>query len=391
VEARTVSLRWLLLFYITCLTCLSAPASAEQPLIRHLEPADLLLQPGKRGEHTLDLRLPGRLLSLQLLPHPALLQQLPESVRERLSARGFQAYVGQLKQARGSWVRLHRYRGQWQGAWFDGETLHLLDPVAAVKGIGAAPRGAAYVVYRLDDVWLEGFEHDEAEAPLAERFWHGLAGASAAAKSGLRELSLTVVTDTEFSTLHGADRDGVVAGRLNVIDGIYSEQLQVRVVLGHLQHLAGNGRLTVTDGSTLLGAFRDYMNSGDGSGIPKGGLSHLFSGKDFDGSTAGVAYVGTLCSASAAYGVNQVRSTSAVTAVIVAHEMGHNFGARHDGQSGSPCAGQTGSWLMSPSVSGSQTRFSQCSLDTIAPRLESASCLRRLASPSGFYADGFED
>jgi hypothetical protein len=392
VETLTVSLRWLLLLSAAWLACFPVSARAAEPLIRHLEPAQLLLQPGKHGERTLELRLPGRVLSLQLSPHRSLLQRVPAAVRQNLSGRGFQPFRGQLKEVPGSWVRLHLYRGQWQGAWFDGEMLHLLDPVAAVKGLGTAPRGAAYVVYRLDDVWLQGMQHDEAEAPSADLYWRELPGlAVTASKAGLRELSLTVVTDTEFSALHGNDRDSVVAGRLNVIDGIYSEQLQVRVALGHLQHLDANGSLSVTDGSTLLSTFRSYMNSGDGSAIPKGGLSHLFSGKDFDGNTAGVAYVGTLCSSSSGYGVNQVRGTSAVTAVIVAHEMGHNFGARHDGQSGSPCAGQTGSWLMSPSVSGSQTRFSQCSLDTILPRIATAGCLRSVISSSGFYGDGFED
>lgn len=353
-----------------------------------MEAAQLTVQSSKGSERRLQLDLTGRRITLALSPNDALLRHVPKAVRADLSARGFEVYAGEVEGVAESWVRINLDRGRWQGAWFDGETLHFLDPAPAVKGLGALPRGAGYVVYRLDDLQIEGFEHDEAHAPSTYRQWiDTLRPSLPASKAGLRELLLTVVTDSEFSTRHGSNRDSVVMGRLNVVDGIYRNQLQVRVTLNHLRHLSDNGTLTMTGGSELLGAFRSFMNSAAASSIPKGGLTHLFSGKDFDGSTAGVAYLGVLCNASYGYGINQVRSETASTAVIIAHEMGHNFAASHDGGD-SGCA--SGTWIMSPSVSGALDSFSQCSLDKILPAMASASCLRAVNTTSGFYGDGFE-
>src|SRR5690606_8274605 len=97
-----------------------------------------------------------------------------------------------------------------------------------------------------------------------------LAAVVGSAKAGLKELELTVVTDTEFTTVHGAgNRDAVVAGRLNVVDGIYRTQLAVQVSLKTLRHLSNNGPMTMTlaSGGTsaspdLLDTFQEYMRTG---------------------------------------------------------------------------------------------------------------------------------
>jgi hypothetical protein len=58
----------------------------------------------------------------------------------------------------------------------------------------------------------------------------------------------------------------------------------------------------------------------------------------------------------------------------MAHELGHNLGAEHDGAPDTPCAAVGGGFIMAPSVSGYAT-FSQCSLDRMRPVIESASCI----------------
>jgi hypothetical protein len=63
-----------------------------------------------------------------------------------------------------------------------------------------------------------------------------------------------------------------------------------------------------------------------------------------------------------------------IGALIAAHEIGHNFGAEHDGEAKSVCVSTPQTFLMAPSINGSGV-FSQCSLDAIAPVVAKASCL----------------
>ena len=58
----------------------------------------------------------------------------------------------------------------------------------------------------------------------------------------------------------------------------------------------------------------------------------------------------------------------------MAHELGHNFGAQHDGEAGGACAAVPLDFLMAPNLNFSET-FSQCSLDTMRPVIAAASCV----------------
>lgn len=361
-----------------------------------------------RAPHELNVDIEGLTLEFELAPNETLLDGLPRAQQEALAAEGQRFLQGRIKGVDSSWARISIIEGSYSGAWFDGRELFLLDPVTSIRSQLVQPAQATgYIAYRLRDIEFAGPIDEVVHAPgtvakqVTQRFDYAHFGAhlrrSANALSDLRapvrQLRLTVVTDTEFSSMHGGNRDAVVASRLNTVDGIYSDQFQTRIVLGQLTHLADNGTLntTVVSGSdTLLSRFRSYMNSGAGSSIPKGGLNHLFSGKDFDGSTVGVAYVSVLCSTSNGYGINQVRAANNTTALTIAHEMGHNFGASHDGQTGSVCASQSGSWLMSPSLNGSST-FSPCSRTSIEPRISSATCFQPITVPGVVFSNGFEN
>jgi hypothetical protein len=58
----------------------------------------------------------------------------------------------------------------------------------------------------------------------------------------------------------------------------------------------------------------------------------------------------------------------------MAHEIGHNLGANHDGEAGTACASVGGGFIMAPAISGFAT-FSSCSLGVMEQTLESASCV----------------
>ena len=341
----------------------------------------------------------GRRFALRTATNDRLLESLPGPVRDAATAGGNRFLRGELEGVPGSWVRLSSIDGRWTGGFFDGKELYLVDAADAVADLLPAPAASgSTVIYRFSDLLLPGL-FDEVVAvdpdypvPGGKRrdyaAFAGHLGAMAGKAAGAtRQLRLTVVTDVEYGTVHGTNRDAVTASRVNFVDGIYSAQLGVEVVASTVSNLTGNGNMASLNGSTLLGEFRTFMTSGAGSAIPKGGLNHLFSGKDFDGNVLGVAYLGVLCSSSFGYGVNQVRAANNTSALVLSHEMGHNFNAPHDGETGSACQAQAGTWLMSPSINGSST-FSPCSLSQIATETETATCLIDISG--NLFRNGFE-
>lgn len=120
----------------------------------------------------------------------------------------------------------------------------------------------------------------------------------------------------------------------------------------------GTGEVNVDE---LLSIFHDWRT------IPNENPEHdngmLFSGYDFEGGTVGYAGVGTMCFAPSSGSINQIWESQDIgfNAAVVAHEMGHNFGMRHD--TGSPPECPTSGFIMNSGVSSSNApvEFSECS------------------------------
>ena len=200
-----------------------------------------------------------------------------------------------------------------------------------------------------------------------------------AAATATKELDIALVGDVSFSASHpGAAGDMLV--RLNNVDGIFSSQVGVTITTSVLKVLsaASDGGLASADAGILLDQFEVYRKATPDAASR--GLAHLLTGRDLDGSTVGIAYRGTVCERDFAVSLSQQSSDSWTGSLIMAHELGHNFGAPHDGTAGSACAGTAMTFLMSPQINGSST-FSQCSLSVMAPVVSAAACFtaKRLA------------
>jgi hypothetical protein len=189
-------------------------------------------------------------------------------------------------------------------------------------------------------------------------------GVSAAATHKVVEVSSDA--DSEWFSAHGSNSNAEIVAVLDAVEVIYKRDLGVDFDLVSQNVFTSSSPYSSTNASTLLGQFRSYSLTNQHLGSAD--LYHLFTGKEIDGSTVGIAYVGVLCSSSSfSYGLSQ-NYNRAILTQIVAHELGHNFNANHDTSSPDP-------GIMAPSVSGA-TAFSAFSIAEMSDHMTTyPSCL----------------
>ncbi|MEO9944497.1 M12 family metallo-peptidase [Paraglaciecola sp.] len=323
-------------------------------------------------QFALSINVYGQSFTFLLTENTSLNQQ----AKYRKHATEVVPYSGSIEGVNGSWVRLTKVAGNYIGAFYDGNELFLIDDAVKASEITNSTALASHgsVAFTASSVSNIGhcdmdlrknssaFDYSEIMSAVDEA---ELASATLAS----REIAITIVADTEYVASSGSDVEGNIIAQMNVVDGIFSDQLGLSMAVADIIMLSANGTLTSNNASTLIGAFRSYV----ASDIGNQGLTHLFTGKDLEGSTVGIAYVGGVCG-SYGVGVTQAGSMSSIASLVAAHEFGHNFSAPHDNESGSACAAAAGTYLMNPTINGND-QFSDCSLSIIQPIVDGASCI----------------
>lgn len=195
---------------------------------------------------------------------------------------------------------------------------------------------------------------DEALAPAPARAFECGTEDWTPGSSGALDLRREVVPDVSQATLTRLECDAAVdcdwefySGEMGsdlaaatdyvttliaTVSLIYQKELNVQIRLAYLNIWTTSADpYSATTTTDALPEFRSWWNA-NRTGVSRD-IAHLISGKGLGG---GIAYINTLCSTSNSYSVSAVNGiysypTNSTTwdVEVIAHEMGHNFGAYH--------------------------------------------------------------
>ncbi len=152
----------------------------------------------------------------------------------------------------------------------------------------------------------------------------------------LYKVTVAIETDHEFYQLMGSSASAAsnyVGSLFNYVGALYELESQTRLTVGDvfLWTTAADPWTQSGGTSPQLTEFRNYWTS-NRAGVSRT-LAHFLSGRALGG---GIAYLDTLCNSSFGYGLSanlngtiQTPSGIAWDAVVVAHELGHNFSSPH--------------------------------------------------------------
>ncbi|KAL4660176.1 disintegrin and metalloproteinase domain-containing protein 9-like isoform X1 [Arapaima gigas] len=248
-----------------------------------------------------------------------------------------------------------------------------------------------HLVYRLEDVLAEpltcGAPHKEEDYNRHKQSVGLLLRRKRAVLHQTHYVELFLVVDNERFTYSNRNQTAVreeMVNLANYIDSMYVP-LNIRVVLVGLE-IWNQKNLISTDGSAgeVLGRFVQWREQ---ELLPRRrhDSAQLVLKKNFGG-TAGMAFVGTVCSQSHGGGINAFMNGNTQSfASIVAHELGHNLGMNHDDDRGCECA--AGSCIMNSGANGSRN-FSSCSADDFEKLIlnNRGRCLLNVPHPEEAYS-----
>lgn len=363
---------------------LAAPwAEARAPArIVYLEPARAMQaqRDVASGRERIAFEAYGKRFELQLEPNARLRGAVP-------TGRGdLVALEGRIIGLPDSWARITRTRQGLSGLVSDGRELYAVEPapqVAAFADPALTPPDSGTVVYRLADTLIdEGAVSCGVAAagePVSALALYEAVGAELTALAAVavdKQLDVAMIADYELFQAYGSSTADFLVARMNIVDGIYAAQAGLRVRVGSTRiHDTPQDQFTTTVADDLLRQVADARRLTPVS--QRLALTHLMTGRELDDTTVGIAYLDAICSGSSASLTEAKfgKLSATLISLVAAHEIGHNFGAPHDGEAGKACATTPTTFLMAPSLSTQNSQFSQCSLTQISQRIANAACL----------------
>jgi hypothetical protein len=301
-----------------------------------------------------------------------------DSLPAEAAFAGVYAYRGSLANNPDSWVRIVMFDGMPRGLIWDGETMFAIETPG-----DSAVEISSPVIYRLADLIIApgtmSCDAQSVSSNAAQAYANMKAELKTMVSEGagaVTEITMGVLADSLFTNAKGGDvaAAAAVTARFNNIDGYFSEQVGVQLNVQRIDTFDNatdpfDGTLDHRD---LLDQLSEYrMRTPAQNSL---GLTHLYTGRNFPTTTVGIAWRGALCDSYFSTGLSEGRVGLITDSLIAAHEIGHNFGAEHDGQPGTSCETEPETFIMGASVTGNE-QFSACSIAVMQAEAAGASCV----------------
>ncbi|NXG82174.1 ADA11 protein, partial [Stercorarius parasiticus] len=276
-------------------------------------------------------------------------------------------YQGRIRGQPRSFAALSSCQGL-RGVFSDGRATYLIEPQA-----GAEHGQAASPTPRTPNIPQKGPQHPFAggggwrRGRLSRGSRRQVRRAQHTVHSETKYIELAVVNDHQLVSAGAPGAfvpRGFVPSTVPSPPQIYKEQLNTRIVLVAMETWASEDRIRMGEDSLeTLNEFVKYRREGPAE---QSDTVHLFSGRTFQSSRSGTAFVGGICSPTRAGGVNEYGNVAAM-AVTLAQTLGQNVGMmwnKHRAAAGDcRCPDSWLGCIMEDTGYYLPRKFSRCSID----------------------------
>ena len=169
-----------------------------------------------------------------------------------------------------------------------------------------------------------------------------------------RVLEVATQADYQFYRIHEGETNSYIRAVLNAVDVIYTSNIGIRLKVVSQRIVTENPGAS---GSIAALSLLENFRTSPFASSSRADVRHLFSGREIQGSTIGIAYVAAACTAQGRYGVGLSNSVSpGLQPYLAAHEIAHNLSATHDQEAQS---------IMNPAITEANNRFTPQTISSI--------------------------